>query len=114
MTISYARFSELNKLRCESPAFKKAHDQLAADGYSISDFIGYTVSHQNQPKESPLKGRKAEIKYQDSGNKDNTWTGRGHTPNWIIEKANIKDSDTKAIQEAKINAVLKICKLKDA
>lgn len=61
------RSSERSEVRAKLVAMAKEH------GFEISELFG---------KGSGAKGSVA-IKYRDSKNADNTWTGRGRMPRWM-------------------------------
>jgi DNA-binding protein H-NS len=45
---------------------------------------GFNLKAEANPKKAhALKGTKAQIKYRDG---DDTWSGRGKTPNWLSAK----------------------------
>jgi len=62
-----------------------------ASGYRIEELIGNGLvappaSAPRAKRAKRAKPGKAPVKYRDPDNKRNTWTGRGSTPRWLVEK----------------------------
>lgn len=53
---------------------------LEGTGFTLSDLYPRLGSGK------PGSRRRAEVRYRDPDNADNTWTGRGRTPTWLSEK----------------------------
>lgn len=66
-----ARAAEKENLRAEMEAM------AARAGLSLSEVVGARG-------QSKLKGTKISIKYRNPKNDDETWTGRGRKPNWLV------------------------------
>lgn len=62
-----------------------------ASGYSIEELLGNgtgaaPVATKRVKRVKRAKVGKLPVKYRDPDNKRNTWTGRGSTPRWLVEK----------------------------
>ncbi len=93
--MSYAELSELrDRVDAAMTAAKSAEkDALRAKmeamaqraGLSLSDVMGGSGSVKGKSKGgSKLKGTKVAIKYRNPKNADETWTGRGRKPLWLV------------------------------
>jgi len=67
-----AKESEKDHLRAEMEAM------AARAGLSLSEVIGASRT------QSKLKGTKVTVKYRNPKNSEETWTGRGRKPNWLV------------------------------
>jgi DNA-binding protein H-NS len=68
-----AKAAEKDALRAEMEAM------AARAGLSLSDVVGGGRKGGNK-----LKGSKVAVKYRNPKNADETWTGRGRKPNWMV------------------------------
>lgn len=62
-----------------------------AAGYSIEELLGSGAAAAPEATKRAKRVKrtklgKAPVKYRDPDNKRNTWTGRGSTPRWLVEK----------------------------
>lgn len=63
----------------EKDALRAQFEKMASQaGLSISEVIG------GSRKGSKFKGSKVAIKYRNPKNPEETWTGRGRQPNWLV------------------------------
>lgn len=64
-----------NEAKRLSDARKAIQDRASELGYSLKDLVGG-----NTAKKPPLPA-----KYRDPNNAENTWSGRGRRPQWVVE-----------------------------
>lgn len=66
------------KKQAEKSTIKKqVQDLIRQSGFEIDDIVGKTST-------KSLKGRKVAAKYCNPKNSDETWTGRGRQPKWLV------------------------------
>lgn len=70
---------------------RKLRALAKASGYSIEELLGDSVADapvaaKRVKRVKRAKTGKLPVKYRDPDNKRNTWTGRGSTPRWLVEK----------------------------
>ena len=85
--LSYRELVELNdrigkaieakKLSEKSDIKKQVKALIESAGFDVGDIVG------NQSSKS-LKGRKVAAKYRNPKNPQDTWTGRGRQPKWLV------------------------------
>jgi DNA-binding protein H-NS len=71
------RLMEQKKIEARSELRARMTDLAMAQGMSLEDVLG------NKKGKGRGKGTVA-IKYRDPKNPENTWTGRGRTPRWMV------------------------------
>ncbi|MEM7319884.1 MAG: H-NS histone family protein [Pseudomonadota bacterium] len=81
---------ELQKLQGDVAAaikaveLKERKDALEAAEKAAAKF-GFTLAELSGGKRKSTKGTKAQAKYRNPANPDQTWSGRGRKPQWIHE-----------------------------
>ena len=68
---------EAKKLTEKSNIKKQVKALIEGAGFDVGDIVG------NQSSKS-LKGRKVAPKYRNPKNPEDTWTGRGRQPKWLV------------------------------
>ena len=56
---------------------KKVKELIEGAGFDVGDIVGGTSS-------KSLKGRKVAAKFRNPKNPEETWTGRGRQPKWLV------------------------------
>ena len=65
---------------------KQERRQVMADIRALADSVGLGVNFLEEQKDSgSLRGRKVAPKYRNPHNPEETWTGRGMKPRWLVE-----------------------------
>ncbi|WP_313456909.1 H-NS histone family protein [Stenotrophomonas sp.] len=92
MKAAQKRKALLEKRPSVTTVRRKVLALLKASGYSIEELVGDgKVAAAPAPAKSVKRVKrtklgKAPVKYRDPDNKRNTWSGRGSTPRWLLEK----------------------------
>jgi DNA-binding protein H-NS len=67
----------------EKPGVKQLRDVVKKYRLSRAD-VDLALNGGNRPGESRLTGRKLKPKYRNPANKQETWSGRGLRPKWLL------------------------------
>lgn len=70
---------EARKQAEKSDVQKKVRELVANAGFDIEEIVG-------APNGKSLKGRKIPPKYRNPKNPEETWTGRGRQPKWLVQE----------------------------
>lgn len=68
---------EAKKLAEKTSIKKKVKELIEGAGFDVGDIVGGTSS-------KSLKGRKVAAKFRNPKNPEETWTGRGRQPKWLV------------------------------
>ncbi|MGY0559998.1 MULTISPECIES: H-NS histone family protein [unclassified Luteimonas] len=63
--------------------------QAEAEGYTIEDLFGVVATKKTATRKTTkttTKGRKVPPKYRNPENPEETWTGRGKQPRWMVRE----------------------------
>ena len=61
--------------------------QAEAEGYTIEDLFGVVATKKTATRKTATKqGRKVPPKYRNPANTEETWTGRGKQPRWMVRE----------------------------
>jgi DNA-binding protein H-NS len=71
------RAIECKKVAEKSSIKKKVRELIEGAGFDVGDIVGGSSS-------KSLKGRKVAPKYRNPKNPEETWTGRGRQPKWLV------------------------------
>ena len=72
---------EAKKLSERTNIKKQVKALIEGAGFDVGDIVGNTSS-------KSLKGRKVAPKYRNPKNPQDTWTGRGRQPKWLVAELN--------------------------
>ncbi len=68
---------EAKKMAEKTNIKNKVKELIEGAGFDVGDIVGGTAS-------KSLKGRKVAAKFRNPKNPEETWTGRGRQPKWLV------------------------------
>jgi DNA-binding protein H-NS len=64
---------------------KQMEEMAAAEGFTLAELSGPKASKAKAEAAEPKERAPVAIKYRDPNEPNNTWTGRGRSPKWLVE-----------------------------